>query len=80
VACPHGILVGTSTKTTVHENHGARKPRCSHHRVACRRGMVSSASDASQPPLRADKLPMVASQSNARDLITAIAGRRQAAS
>ena len=24
MARPHGILVGTSTKTTVHENHGAR--------------------------------------------------------
>jgi len=47
-----------------------------HHRVACRRGMVANASDASQPPLHADKRPMVASQSKALDLVTASARRR----
>ena len=69
VARPHGILAETSMNAAVHAS-----PR----RLTT--WVVGLCKDVSRPPLHADKRPMVASQSIARDLVTAIARRRQAAS
>jgi hypothetical protein len=69
VARPHGILAETSMNTTV-----LASPR----RLSTWDGVQCK--HISRPPLHADKRPMVASQSIARDLVTSIARRRQAAS